>query len=81
MYVRMYTHTHTHTLHVRYVNVSPGVETRHLESPKNPDRPNLSIHNCTVYVHDVLSTPVELTQYILTPSSHSDISDPSQPCV
>ena len=27
-------YAHTHTLHVRYSDVSPGVGTRHLESPE-----------------------------------------------
>ena len=27
-------YAHTHTLHVGYSDVSPGVETRHLESPE-----------------------------------------------
>ena len=35
--------THTHTLH-RCSDVSPGVGTRHLEGPKNPDGLNLDIH-------------------------------------
>jgi len=33
--VCMYIRTHTHTLHVDYSDVSPGVGTRHLEGPKN----------------------------------------------
>jgi len=47
----VYTHTHTHTLH-RCSDVSPGVGTRHLEGPKNPDRLNLDIH-IFVYVYKV----------------------------
>jgi len=37
--------THTHTLHIGYSDVSPGVETRpwHLESLKNPGGLNLGI--------------------------------------
>jgi len=31
--VRVYTHTHTHTAH-GVLDVSPGVETKHLEGPK-----------------------------------------------
>jgi len=27
-------HTHAHTLHVVYSNVSPGVRARHMESPE-----------------------------------------------
>ena len=45
-------HTHTHTLHMGYLDVSPGVRTRHLEGPKNPDGLNLGI--CAfVYVYKV----------------------------
>ena len=35
--------THTHTLHVWYSDVSPGVEARHLEGPMNPDGLKLGI--------------------------------------
>ena len=46
--VCMRTHTHTHICiwHVGSCSrdVSPGVGTRHLEGPKNPDRLNLGIH-------------------------------------
>jgi len=41
------THTPTHTAaaHLMLLDVvSPGVGTRHLEAPKNPDRLNLGIH-------------------------------------
>ena len=49
--VRVYTHTHTHTAH-GVLDVSPGVETRHLEGPKNLDGLNLDI--CAfVYVYKV----------------------------
>ena len=41
-------HTHTHTLHVGYSGVSPGVGTRQLESPKNLTGLNLGI---SVFVH------------------------------
>ena len=44
--------THTHTLHVRYSDVSPGVRTRHLESPKNPGGLHLGIY-VFVYVYKV----------------------------
>jgi len=40
----VYTHTHTHTAHMRYSNVSPGVGMRHLEGPKNPNGLNLGIY-------------------------------------
>ena len=43
--------THTQTLH-RCSDVSPGVERRHLEGPKNPDGLNLDIH-IFVYVYKV----------------------------
>ena len=34
MYVLcVYAYAHTHTLHVKYWDVSPGVGMRHLESP------------------------------------------------
>ena len=31
----VYMHTHTHTAHMGYSNVSPGVGMRHLEGSKN----------------------------------------------
>ena len=40
----VYTHTHTYTAQMGYSAVSPGVGTRHLEGPKNPDGLNLGIH-------------------------------------
>jgi len=48
----VYTHTHTHTVQMGYSVVSPGVGTRHLEGPKNPDGRNLGIH-IFVYVYKV----------------------------
>jgi len=39
--VCVYIRTHTHTMHVGYLDVSPGVGTRHLKSPESPDGPNL----------------------------------------
>ena len=36
--------THTHKLHVGYCDVSPGVGTRHLDSPKNPSGLKLGIY-------------------------------------
>jgi len=48
----VYTHTHTHTAQMGNSDVSPGVEMRHLEGPKNPDGPNLGIH-IFVYVYKV----------------------------
>jgi len=36
-------YAHTHTLHVGYLDVSPGVGTRHLESPEEI-RASVSIH-------------------------------------
>jgi len=48
----VYTRTHTHTAHVGYSGVSPGVGMRHLEDLKNPDGLNLGI--CVfVYVYKV----------------------------
>jgi len=44
--------TRAHTLHMKYSDVSPGVGTRHLESPKNPDGLNLSIY-AFVYLYTV----------------------------
>ena len=38
------THTHTHKLHVGYLEGSPGVGMRHLESPNNPGGLNLGIY-------------------------------------
>ena len=46
--VCVYTHIHTHTAQMGYSDVSPGVGTRHLEGPKNPDGLNLGIH---IFVH------------------------------
>ena len=42
----VYTHTHTHTAQMGYLDVSPGVWMRHLEGPKNPDGLNESWHIC-----------------------------------
>ena len=44
--------THTHTAHMGYLDVSPGVGMRHLEGPKNPDGLNLGIY-VFVYVYKV----------------------------
>ena len=44
--------THTHTLHIGYSDVSPGVGTRYLEDPKNPDGLNLGIY-VFVYAYKV----------------------------
>ena len=46
----VYTHIHTHTAQMGYLDVSPGVGMRHLEGPKNPDGLNLDIH-IFVYVY------------------------------
>jgi len=48
----VYTHAHTHTAQMGYLDVSPGVGMRHLEGPKNPDGLNLGIH-IFVYVYKV----------------------------
>jgi len=52
--VCVYAHTHTHTAQMGYLDVSPGVGMRHLESPgpKNPDGLNLGIL-IFVYVYKV----------------------------
>jgi len=50
VYVCVY--AHTHTLHVGYSDVSPGVGTRHLQGPKNLDGPSLNIY-VFVYVYKV----------------------------
>ena len=44
--------THTHTVQMGYLDVSPGVGMRHLEGPTNPDGLNLGIH-IFVYVYKV----------------------------
>jgi len=44
--------THTHTLHIGFSDVSPGVGTRYLEDPKNPDGLNLGIY-VFVYAYKV----------------------------
>jgi len=49
MGLSVYAHTHTHCM---WRTRSPGVRTRHLESPKNPDGLNLGIH-VFVHVHKV----------------------------
>jgi len=47
----VYTHTHIHTAH-EVLHMNPGVGTRHLEGPKNPDGLNVGI--CVfVYVYKV----------------------------
>jgi len=43
---------YTHTLHVWYSDMSPGVATRHLEGPKYPDKLNVGIY-VFVYVYKV----------------------------
>jgi len=52
VYVCVYAHAHK-TLHVGYSDVSPGVGTKHLESPKNIDVLNFRIHE-SVYVCKIL---------------------------
>ena len=49
----VYTHTHTHTAHMGYLDMSLGVVMRHLEGPRNPDGLNLSIY-VFVYVYKVI---------------------------
>jgi len=54
VYVDVYvcTHTHTHAAQMGYSVVSPGVGTRHRESPTNPD--GLDLGMCIfVYVYKV----------------------------
>jgi len=48
----VYTHTHTHTAQMGNSDLSPGVEMRHLEGPKNPNGLNLGIL-IFVYVYKV----------------------------
>ena len=49
----MCAHTrHTHTAHMGYSDVSPGVGMKHLEGPKKSDGLNLGIH-IFVYVYKV----------------------------
>ena len=50
----VYAHTHTHTLHVGYQDVSPGVGTRHLEGLKNSGGLNLGVYS-SVYLYKVLT--------------------------
>jgi len=52
MWVYVCIRAHTHTQHTGYLDVSQGVRTRHLESLKNPDGPNLGIY-VFVYVYKV----------------------------
>jgi len=42
--VCVFAHTHTHTAQMGYLHVSPGVGTRHLKGPENPDGLNLGKH-------------------------------------
>jgi len=44
---------HTHNTQMGYLDVSPGVGTRHLEGPQNPDGLNLGTH-IFAYVYKVL---------------------------
>ena len=44
MWVYVGVYAHPHKLHVGYLDVGPGVGTRHLVSRKNPDRLKLYIH-------------------------------------
>jgi len=37
-------YAHTHTAHMGYSDVSPGVRMRHLKGPKNPDGPKIVIY-------------------------------------
>jgi len=50
--VCVYTHTHTQTAQMGYLDVSPGVGMRYLEGPKNSDGLNFGIF-VFVYVHKV----------------------------
>jgi len=52
VYGCVYVHTHTHTAQMGYSDVSPGVGTRHLEGPKDPDGLSLGIY-VFVYVYKV----------------------------
>ena len=60
----MCTHTHTHTAHMGYSDVSPGVWMRHLEGPKNPDELNFGIYVFVIYVF-VYVYKVLICMYIL----------------
>ena len=66
VYISTYVHTYidlfhvfmyTHTLHMGYSDVSPGIRRRHLQGPKNADATNLGIHSlshvfiCVYKVH------------------------------
>ena len=53
MQVCVYAHTHTHTAHMGYSDVSQGVGMRNLEDPKNPNLLNsrnvcicIKVHMC-----------------------------------
>jgi len=46
----MYTQTHTHIAH-EVLDVSPGVEMRHLEGLKNPDGRHILIRICMQNTH------------------------------
>jgi len=52
MWVHVCVYAHTHTLHMGYSEVSPGVGTRYPEGPKIPDGLNLGIY-VFVYVYKV----------------------------
>ena len=52
VFIRVDTHTHTHIAH-GVLDASPGVGTRHLEGPKNPDGQNFTnmySYMCTKYI-------------------------------
>ena len=51
VYVCVYTHRDTHTTHMGYSIVSPGVGMRHLEGAKNPDGLILGVY---VFVYDYI---------------------------
>ena len=81
----MYTHTHTHTTQMGYLDVSPGIGMRHLEGPKNPDGLNLGTVYIFVNVYKVIALPlpvggnrthVTVTEKILTKTAlyHSAIA-------
>ena len=58
--------TSVHTVRKEYLYVSPRIGSRHLESPKNSDEPNISIH-VSVYVY-------EIPTYVYTPPKDGEIA-------
>jgi len=58
--VRVCIRTHTHTVEMGYLDVSPGVGMRHLKGPKDPDGLSLGM-----YIYIRVSVQVHMCMYML----------------